>query len=72
MDKKEISRKLTVKDFVKENRDHNRYPNTEETVWNLRSKMLKNVLEKAFMKCGRRVLIDENEFWKALDKYCGE
>lgn len=72
MGKKEISRKLTVKDFVKENQELNRYPNTEGTVWNIRQKMCKKGLEKAFVKMGRRVLIDENEFWKALDKYCKE
>lgn len=54
---------VTIKQFTQ------LYPwPTESGIWNLRANRKEKGFEKAFLKSGRRVLIDVNEFWKCLKK----
>lgn len=39
---------------------------TYSGMWALRSDMKENGFEEAFLKCGRRVLVDVDKFWEIL------
>jgi hypothetical protein len=56
----------TVEKFVKRNEERGTWPGTAAAVWGLRADAPQNGFGKAFVKVGRRVLVDVEEFWKAV------
>lgn len=57
---------FTIKNFAKKNRGTGTWPSSESAIWALRAKSSKNGFGDAFVTIGRRVLIDEEKFWKAI------
>ena len=56
----------TVKKFAKRNAETGRWPDSEAAIWAWRSGAPQNGFEAAFITIGRRVLIVEKEFWRAV------
>lgn len=56
----------TVKDFAKKNKDNNTWPSSEAAIWSIRQNRDENGFAEAFITMGRRVLINEDAFWKIL------
>lgn len=60
------SKKFTVKNFALKNREAGAWPNSESAIWALKARAPENGFGEAFIHVGRRVLIDEDKFWKAI------
>lgn len=57
---------FTVKNFAKKNKEVGIWPGSESAIWALRANSNNNGFSKAFLSIGRRVLIDEEKFWEAV------
>jgi len=57
---------FTVKNFAKKNKEVGIWPGSEPTIWALRANSNINGFSKAFLSIGRRVLINEEKFWEAV------
>lgn len=56
----------TMAGFAKKNADSGRWPGSTATLWSLRANSSTNGFQKAFITIGRRVLVVEKEFWRAV------
>jgi len=60
-------RVFTVKNFAKKNREQGTWPDSESAIWALRAGSPENGFGKdVFISIGRRVLIVEENFWRAV------
>ncbi len=59
---------FTVKKLAIRNREHGAWPDSEHAIWALRAGAPANGFGKAFITVGRRVLIDFDRFWEALQE----
>ncbi|MFO7745443.1 MAG: DUF3884 family protein [Psychroflexus sp.] len=57
---------FTVKEFVEKNKKLGRWPTSEASVWFIRANKEKNGFKECFLKVGRRVLIDEDIFYRCV------
>ena len=58
---------FTVKNFAKKNREQGTWPDSESAIWAIRAGSPENGFGKeVFITVGRRVLVVEDQFWKAL------
>ena len=58
---------FTVKQLAIKNRQNGTWPDSESSIWALKSNSPENGFGSAFLKVGRRVLVDEGKFWEAVD-----
>jgi hypothetical protein len=58
--------KFTVKNFALKNRESGAWPSSESAIYSLKRFSPENGFGEAFIKVGRRVLIDEDKFWEAV------
>lgn len=56
----------TVKEFAAKNRENGRWPTSEASIRFIKSKSHEKGFEKAFIKVGGRVLIDEEIFYNCV------
>ena len=59
---------FTVRNFAKKNREQGSWPNSDSAIWALRAGSPDNGFGEAFVTIGRRVLINEDKFWKAVSR----
>ncbi len=59
---------FTVKKFAIKNKASDTWPDSESAIWALRAGSPQNGFGQAFLCVGRRVLIDEEKFWEAIDR----
>jgi hypothetical protein len=59
---------LTFKQFIEKNKRLDRWPFTESNLRSLYRRRLSNGLEKAFVKIGCRILVDEDKFYSGTEK----
>lgn len=57
---------ITVKEFLKRNKERGYWPQTDSVIRNLKFNSYKNGFEMAFSKIEKHVYINEEEFWKAV------
>jgi hypothetical protein len=57
---------FTVKKFANKNQQNGTWPDSESAIWAIRAGSPENGFGKAFITVGRRVLIDEENFWEAV------
>lgn len=57
---------FTVKNFAQKNKEEGIWPASEAAIWALRADSTENGFVNAFITVKRRVLIDEDEFYKAI------
>tara|TARA_Y100000034_G_scaffold100960_1_gene124882 strand:+ start:660 stop:926 length:267 start_codon:yes stop_codon:yes gene_type:complete len=62
------SKKYKVRKLAEKNRKNGTWPDTDATIWALRAGAPENGFRDAFLKVGRTVLVDEDKFWKAVDR----
>lgn len=62
------SKKYKIRKFAEKNHKNGAWPDTPATLWALRSGAPQNGFGSAFLKVGRTVLVDENEFWEAVER----
>lgn len=62
------SKKFTVKSFALKNREVGAWPGSESAIWALKARAHENGFAEAFINIGRRVLIDEDKFWEAVNR----
>ena len=55
---------FTVKEFAKKNLEQGTWPSTDSSIWAIKAGCPENGFQEAFLKMGRRVLIDEEKFWE--------
>jgi len=67
MENDSISKNYTVKNFAKKNKEAGCWPGSESAIWALRADSPQNGFGEAFFSIGRRVLINEGKFWKAVE-----
>ena len=58
---------LTVNDFANDNKARGLWPNTPAQVWGLRAASPGNGFGEAFVTVGRRVLVNELNFYKSIE-----
>jgi hypothetical protein len=58
--------KFTVKNFALKNKESGSWPSSEHAIRSLKANAPANGFGEAFIKVGRRVLIDEEKFWEAI------
>lgn len=58
----------TVKNFALKNKEQGCWPDTEPSIWAMKAGVPENGLEEAFIKVGRRVLIDGDKFFELIIK----
>lgn len=58
----------TVTAFAKKHAEAKAWPGSEAAIWALRADAPENGFGDAFITVGRRVLIDEEKFWKCVKK----
>lgn len=57
---------FTVKKFASKNKEQGSWPDSDSAIWALRAGAPDNGFGEAFITVGRRVLIDEENFWEAI------
>ena len=62
------SKKYTVKNFALKNREVGAWPSSESAIWALKARSSENGFAEFFVHVGRRFLVDEDKFWKAVSK----
>lgn len=62
---------FTVKNFAKKNAEAGAWPGSESAIWALRAGSPINGFGAAFITVGRRVLINEEKFWEAIENLQG-
>ncbi len=63
-----ISKLFTVKKFAQKNREQGTWPSSESAIWAIRASSPENGFEDVFITVGRRVLINEEKFWGAIER----
>lgn len=62
-----LKKYFTVKNFAQRNKKLGIWPDTEASIWALKAQAEEKGLSNGiFLKMGRRVLIDEEQFFKTL------
>lgn len=61
-----VKRFFTVKKFANHNKAQGCWPDSDSAIWALRAGAPENGFADAFVTIGRRVLVDEEKFWKAI------
>jgi len=59
---------FTVRNFAKKNKEHGCWPGSDLSIWALKANSPENGFGDAFVKVGRRVLINEEKFWEAIGR----
>lgn len=59
---------FTVKKFAKKNKEQGTWPDSEPAIWALRAGAPENGFGDSFITVGRRVLIVEKNFWRAVER----
>ncbi len=59
---------FTVRKFARKNKEHGCWPDSDLGIWALKAGSPENGFGDAFLKVGRRVLINEEKFWEAIDR----
>lgn len=59
---------FTVRNFALKNREQGSWPNTDAAIWALRAGSPANGFGEAFVTVGRRVLINEKNFWLCVNR----
>lgn len=62
---------FTVRNFAKKNREQGSWPDSDSAIWALRAGSPDNGFGEAFVTIGRRVLINEEKFWEAIEQLQG-
>lgn len=59
---------FTVKHFAQRNLEQGTWPSSESAIWALRSGAPQNGFGDVFITVGRRVLVSDLRFWKAVER----